>query len=112
MSLFDSIEKNTYSLVTRLYGDTAIWIPTNGSAQQTAKVLFNNPTKNQKLSDVVYDPRDWQMEYHKEDFIQLKDLVDSGTNQVVTINGISYYVKAVYTKWDGDISMAKLEIVE
>lgn len=112
MSLFDSIERVTYSTVTKLYGDIAVWLPTNGSGTQTAKVLFNNPTKNKKLSDVAYDPFDWQMEYHAEDFTQLKELVDLGSTETVTINLNTYYVKSVITKWNGDISMAKLEIVE
>jgi len=113
-SPFDGLEKACFDRVSDTMGYDALWIPQDGSKPGgwTAKVLFNNPTKARKLSDVEYDPLNWSMEYHKEYFPRLKTAVDAAnTNEVVTIDGQAYYVRMVYTKYDGDSSMAILEII-
>ena len=114
MNLFDGYSKKVTQVVTGLMGDQAIWIPSDGSNPTgvSGKVLFSNPTKKSKLSDVEYNPFNWQMEYHKDLFVKLKEFVDNGGEEIVSINGSEYWVKSVITKWDGDLSMAALELKE
>lgn len=114
MNLFDRYSKKVTQVVADNMGDLAIWIPSDGSAPTgiSGKVLFSNPTKKDKLSDIEYNPFSWQMEYHKDLFVKLKEFVDGGETEIVTINETEYYVKSVITKWDGDLSMAALELKE
>lgn len=110
---FEGYAKALTTVVSHTMGEDAIWIPSDRSAPAgiTARVLFNNPTKKNKLQDVEYNPFDWQMEYHKDSFDGLKALVDAGNSEVITINSTGYFVKDVITKWDGDTSLAKLELI-
>lgn len=92
-------------------GDVALWIPSDGSQPGgfTAKILFSSPTRPDKISDVEYTPFDAQMEYHTNDFTNLKSSVDSGRSENITIGGNTYFVKSVEVNWDGGVNIAKLE---
>lgn len=110
MNLFDRYEKTTHAAVARMMGDDATWYPSDGSVTTgiVAKVLFNNPTKQSKINGVEFDPAADMMEFYKDSFPRLKELVDAGESETVTIKETEYYVTKVTANWDGDISKADL----
>lgn len=60
-----------------------------------------------------YDPTTWEMEYNFGDFPGLRDLVDARiSEEVVTIDGVQYHVRAIATVFDGKTYKATLQPVE
>jgi hypothetical protein len=113
MSEFDGIFKAVFSTVQQIFGDTAIWLPFNGSAQRTAKVLFNNPDSKEQLGDVEkydYQPYNNWFEYFEEQLPELKLSVDSGNDEIIEINGNIYIIRLVITKFDGKNCVAFCDI--
>ena len=112
LSAFDRLAKKAYRIITKIMGDNATWIPSDGSVPGgvNANVLFSNPTKSKKNNGIEYDPYNWQMEFYIDSFPGLKIAVDAGLTEVVTINRTDFHVLKVNAKWDGDISMAELQI--
>lgn len=113
MSLFDGYKKATHSTVSKLMGDVATWVPSDGSATAgiTVKVLFSNPTKEAKVNGAEFDPLAAQIEFYKGGFPTLKEKVDNGEIEIVRIKETDYYVRKVTANWDGDISKADLQEV-
>lgn len=111
MSLFDDIQSDVFNTVTATFGDTATWIPSNNQPAQTAAVLLNNPSETSKILDVPYSPDKSMAEYKKGNFEGLKALVDSGSDESITINGTNYGVLQVLTKYDGKTLIAHLQIL-
>lgn len=112
MNPFDNLKAKVFDTVGTIMGNDAVWIPSNGSfpAGYTARVLFNNPTEKQRLSDVDYDPTNWTIEYRFTQFPGLKQIIDtSATSEMVTVDGNLYGVRAINKKWDGDTYIAILE---
>jgi len=96
-------------------GDVALWIPSDGSEQQSTKVLFNQPEENKTLGDVdkyQYSPCKYFFEYYQGQFIGLKASVDLGGIETVTINGLQYDVREVSTKYDGKNYIAYCDLHE
>jgi len=117
MSLFDSIAKTTFSIVEQIMGDVAIWVPSLGGEQQTAKVLYNNPESKQTLGDVdkyEYSPYNYWFEYYEGQFPGLKSSIDSGNIEIVTINNIQLNIREVTTKYDGKnyVAFGELAYIE
>jgi hypothetical protein len=111
MSFFDNFQKVAFGVVTTLMGDVATWQPSDGSDYQTAEVLLKEPTNERDLGDVTYSPYTYIIEYYIHKLTGLKNLVDSGTNELITINEIEYYVRKVDALHDGKTYKAILEKV-
>lgn len=109
MSLFDSIQKAAFGIVTNTFGEDAAWQPFDGSDYQTAKVLFKEPTKQHELGDIEYTPYTYIMEYHKPNFEGLFESVAKNNSEHISINQIDYYVRKVDAIWDGQTFRAILE---
>ena len=114
MSVFDDIEQAVFSTTQKVFGDTAVWKPSNEEVTQTEQVLFNCPTEPVQIGNTdryKYQPFDYWFEYYISQFPSLKALVDSGTGiETISINGYELIVKSVKTKFDGRTYIAYCEI--
>jgi hypothetical protein len=97
-------------------GYNATWAPSNADFLNTefdtdefvtnqpipGKVLYNGPTEREKLFDANYDPEKLNMEYKDGVFRGLKESIDSGTAETVTIENIgTFRVRGVQKLFDG-----------
>lgn len=90
-------------------GYNATWTPSAGGAAITATVLYNGPTEKEKLFDAEYNPDKLTIEYKLGDLTGLKDAVDGGANETITVAAFgSFSIKSISTKWDGKTIVANL----
>lgn len=104
MSLFDSYQKNVIDVVQTIIGDVISWQPSNGDIFQSFKALFNNPEKADIIGNensYEFSPVDSSFEYYENQFVGLKESVDSGNFEKVLINEIYYSVDSVSKINDG-----------
>jgi hypothetical protein len=107
--LFDNLKSVTHHAVTTVMGVTAYYTPSGSSIQQSARVLYNDPTTVEKLGEIEYSPNNFFVEYLAPSFPELKGKVDSGANEFITVKGAEYYVQKVKKMFDGDTFIAILE---
>lgn len=110
-SAFDNLQNLVFDTAKGLYGYDASWTAVDSGAAWTGKVLFKNPTEQYQLgvAQFQYDPYRYEMEYKFGDFEGLKERVDKrSTDEVVTIDGKEYFVRAVDTLFDGKTYKATL----
>jgi hypothetical protein len=111
MALFDSNQRNLITAVQTLFGDTLLWLPSSG-VQQSAKVLYNSPEAKQTLGDAdkyEYNPYNYWFDYFIDQLTGLKDSVDSGNLELVTVKGLTLVVRQVVLKFDGKTYIAFCE---
>lgn len=112
MNIFDNIQDSVFDTITTTFGYQATWIPADGSAQQSAKVLYKDATEKHGMSNIDIDVERYLMEYKAGDFVGLKKSVDQLENEVVRIQikqqVLEFSVKAVDTKFDGKTLVAIL----
>lgn len=109
-SRFDNMQRGTVERVNNLFGFPAVWNPSDDSDQQTAKILFEDPTRLMELGGLVeYNPQNVLMEYKEGDFVGLREAANSGANETVIVDGVSYNVRQVDLKYDGKTYIAILE---
>lgn len=103
-----------FEVVKAQFGYVAGWISADTLATWTGLVLFKNPTQAMQISGFGdYDPQRWEMEYKAGDLIGLKERVDArATEEIVAIDGVSYYVRAVDSIFDGQTFKATLSPVD
>lgn len=100
-------------------GYDATWTPSNADFLNTefntdefvtgqpipGKVLYNGPTEKEKLFDANFDPSKLTMEYKHGVFVGLKESVDGGQTETVTISladgDITLKVRHVQKQFDG-----------
>lgn len=111
MGFFDDHRDGMFDVVTATMGTPATWAPSGGGATLTADVLFNDPNTFRKLGEIEYDPTHSWCEWRKPFFPGLKESVDSGTDENLTIEGQSYYIRTIRTKYDGNNVYAVLQKV-
>jgi hypothetical protein len=109
MATFDGIQRTAVEKVNNLYAEAASWSPSAGGAAKTGKVLFENPTRAMELSGLEYDPKAILAEYFEPDFAGLDVAANSGLNEVLVVNSVSYNVRQVLRKYDGKTNLAILE---
>jgi len=113
MSVFDDIEQVVFSTAQRVFGDTAVWKPSNEEVTQTEQVLFNCPTEPVEIGNTdryKYQPFNYWFEFSAGQFQTLKTLVDSGEFQTLTVKGYNLEVREVKTKFDGRTYVAYCEL--
>lgn len=112
-SAFDNMQSGVFEQVKKLFGYAATWTSVDGGATWTGRVLFKNPTELYEPGGTFqYDPYRYEMEYKYGDFFGLKDRVDArSTNEVVTVDGKQYHVRAIDTEFDGKTFKATLQPV-
>lgn len=110
MANFDGYQRNAVNKVNNLFGEPAEWSPSQGGTTLTGSVLFKDPSQALELSDITYNPKHIIAEFIDNDFAGLRDAANSNQNEVITINGIDYWVRIVRNKYDGKTNIAVLEI--
>lgn len=108
MSFFDGYQSAAHSIVERMYADDASWTPSLGGPVQTAKVLFNSPTRKEDIADNEFEAEYPSMEYLDTYFIGLADSVRVANAETVIINGNSFSVYSIEKKYDGKTIIASL----
>lgn len=108
---FDSMSKKVFETVEATMGYDGSWLPFGSSTTQTARVLYGEPTKEEKLGDHgdAYTPETRFFEYWEGDFVGLFESVRLGTSEHVIINGDEYFVMDVQKKYDGKNYRARIE---
>lgn len=115
MNIFDSLKRAAFDTITRVMGYDAVWVSESGTF--TSEVGYKDPSEKQELSGIdSWNPNQPFMEYRKGFFDGLKESVDAGNPQFVTItqrndseNIVGYFnVKEVQTKYDGETFIARL----
>lgn len=114
MNLFDGLRDKAVAVVARTMGYTATWNPSNNSAQQTAEVLYSDATEEfEKIGEEVnYEPFDYRIEYSYLKLLGLKESVDDGGRETISIllpiGTKRFYVEKVSKKADGCTLVAYL----
>lgn len=113
MSNFDGIQSAVFSAAKNIFGDIAVWIPSDNSATITELVLFKNPNDPISIGEtdkMEYRPYDYSFEYFIGQFPNLKESVESDNNELVNIKGFDIYIRRVIAKFDGKTLTAYGEI--
>lgn len=103
MTKFDAFAKQAFEAISNLHGSKAVWLTSN-NLNNEGVVLFKNPTEPQVIGDsegYEYRPTTATAEYYIGTFVGLREAVDYGSQEVIEIDGVRYYVVAVETKFDG-----------
>ena len=108
-NLFDGLSSRVFATVANTMGYDAIWQPMDESPEQSARVLFKDPSTAQKVGPIQFMPNQYVMEYKLGDFDGLKPSVDNGGREYVTIEGSEYQVAAIDAIADGRTFRAILE---
>jgi hypothetical protein len=111
MAGFDDIAEQVFSAVTALMGENAVWHSSSGN-DVTGKILFKNPTEPLPIGDseqYEYRPNNVTVEYYAGTFDGLKEAVDAGKKEYITVEGTTYFVQDITTKFDGKTYVAHLE---
>lgn len=111
MNDFDELAEQTFSQISNLLGEDAVW-PASKSNEITGRVLFKNPTEPVQIGDAEryeYRPSAATAEYYTGTFDGLRKVVDAGGEACLIIRGTKYSVQSVETKFDGNTCIAHLE---
>jgi hypothetical protein len=107
---FDGYLQNAFDVTTNVMGYDAIWTPSLGGEQQTARAHYREPNEKDMIANgVQYLPFVFIMEYKVGVFVGLQESVRNGNTEIVVINGASHYVRSVAKIVDGQTFEAQLE---
>lgn len=113
MSQFDDIQAAVFSTSEQVFGDEAVWTPSNTSISQTGLVLYNSPNDPISIGErdkYAYRPYNYSIEYYLGQFVGLKESVDSGIVETVLVRGVSLSIREVRTLYDGKTYIAYGEL--
>lgn len=106
-NIFDGPKKALHNLTARIMGYVAVW------SEEMQKINYKGPSSERELSGFDYYPTVPEMEYFDGQFVGLKEAVDAGGNEEVSIETIGiFWVRQVNKKYDGDTYTATLEVKE
>jgi hypothetical protein len=108
MSTFDGFEAALFGVTGAIFGDLATWTPSNGTLQQQARVFFKSPNDPISIGQnkFEYRPYDYSIEYYINQFQGLKESVDKGIIEEITVKDITLAIREVRTKFDGQTFIA------
>ena len=115
-NLFEGIQDSLFDVVTNTFGVECSWIPSNmepdpetgETPAQTAEVLYKSPAEVSTLLGIEYQPETRYIEFKRSVFPGLKELVDAKEAETVTIDGVVYWVRNAYPRFDGQTIIAEL----
>lgn len=113
MSFFDNIQDAAFKVITNHFGDHAMWTPAEGGETQNAQVLYKDAFAKDTFSDVAFNTERYTIEYNEDDFIGLKESVESRELQErIFVHSKSGYIEFVVrhceSKFDGQTIIAYL----
>lgn len=107
---FDAMQNTVFKTVQRTMGYPATWAPQAGGDTITATVLFKDATERAKILDVEYDPRKVIAEFQTGDLDALVTAVRSSkSEEVLIVNGQSYGVLQIISRYDGKTYYAEMQ---
>jgi len=112
---FDSLSSKVFDVCTTVMGYDASWTPSTGGVALTARVLFGEPTMNDRLGEYGdnYNLRTFFMEYYVGSFPSLFDNVQDDLEEhiSITIDDIerTFYVVKESAKYDGRTYRVRLD---
>ncbi len=114
VNIFDSMQDGLFDITTNTFGYEASWQPTAGGTPLTGRVHYRRPNeKDSMTSGVAYAPFVFFMEYKEGVFDGLQEAVRNGsTDEVVTVQGVTHYVRSVERVYDGRTYQAHLERID
>ena len=102
-NIFDTAKLNMFDITTTVMGYDAVWVNSDTAQEYSARVHYKHATPSEDLDGVAYFPTAPMMEFKAGDFDGLKALVDAGSVETVTIDGIgAFYIRDANRKYDGD----------
>lgn len=110
---FDRLAKQCVDTIANLHGEAAVWHASNPKRDVTGTVLYKDPSEPVQIGDsdhYEYRPNNVTAEYYTGNFPGLKEAVDNGTQEYMTVRGNKYYVNEVSTIFDGNTYVAHLEL--
>lgn len=110
-NIFDRLQTGLWETVNKTFGYDATWQPSQGGALQSAKVLYKDPSQNEKLQGIEYNPYHWQIEYNLGSFDGLMEAVRAGETETISLLSKTFYVREVTAHWDGKTYIANLELI-
>lgn len=114
MNLFDGIAKSIFNVANTAFGNHETkWVPSNGGAEITAKVLFSFPTGKTDMGVTEYHVDHPQVEFFEGDFPGLIALVEAREDEKFTVEVApavfkNYRVDSIKRKYDGNTVVAYL----
>jgi hypothetical protein len=109
---FDDIAKQVFSEVASVMGEKAVWHTSNGSGDIEGTVLFKDPSEVEQIGgpeQYDYRPATPKIEYYNGTFVGLKELVDTQTEEQITVHGQRYLILSIEKIADGNTYKAHLE---
>lgn len=107
-NLFDGLASSAFGTVAKTMGYDAIWQPSEGEPK-TARVLYRDPSQDQKVGPITFMPNEYVMEYKLGDFDGLKEAADSQSFPEVSIEGRIFQVLTVDAIADGRTFQARMQ---
>ncbi|MCO5285202.1 MAG: hypothetical protein M9898_02170 [Chitinophagaceae bacterium] len=104
-NVFDTLKVNTFSAIAVTMGYDASW---NGI---TARVLYNDPSVSEKVSEHGYDYQRPTLEYKEGDWPGMRELIEAKQDVIIEIKGKNYYALKIVgaVARDGDTYKVQLE---
>lgn len=114
-NLFDNLSGKVFGVCSKVMGYDATWTPSTGGSELTARVLFGEPTMDDRLGEYgdKYNLRTFFMEYYQGNFPSLFENVQDDNEELVqiTIDDIQrmFYVVREEAKYDGRTYRVRLD---
>lgn len=114
MNPFDSLKLACFATIATTMGYDAVW-QKEGGEEIPARVLFNEPTREEEVGSHDYGYRRPTLEYKGTDWPGLKELVEAKEQVIVSLRGRSYEVLSIEAEKgvarDGEVFTAILQEV-
>jgi hypothetical protein len=107
---FDDVRELMFESVLERMGKHMSWTSSMDGQIRKGKVLYREPSDEERLLDKEYYPDVFYIEFKDSEFRGLDDAVDEGHSEVVTIEGKEYWVRWCIKLWDGFNHKARLEL--
>lgn len=104
-NVFDTLKANTFAAIAETMGYDAAW---NGV---TARVLYNDPSVSEKVSEHSYDYQRPTLEYKEGDWPGMRELIETKQDVLIELRGKTYYALKIVgaIAKDGDTYKVQLE---
>lgn len=108
MSIFDAYQSAMISTTQKVFGDLAVWCPSDHGDTRQGLVFYKCPTDAIVVGSdkVEYRPYNYSIEYFEGQFLGLKDAVDLGQTERVEVKGTTLAIRQVVLNSDGKTLIA------
>lgn len=114
MTEFDALAGQTFEHISNLMGEDAVWLASKFKLIH-GQVLYKDPTEPVQIGEAEsyeYRPSTAAIEYYAGTFAGLKQAVDAGNEEFISVRDRKYMVQSIATKFDGKTYVASLDLHE